>query len=188
MAYKNTLISIGFTAIVGLAVGVTFMAYRPQPTMSAPVSSLPDAYMENVVAVTMDTEGNPKMKIVTPKMVHYAENDTTELTSPELTIYRQSPEPWHVTSHYAKATQGTDVVDFWDNVVIVHTADKSDPTTVVKTSALTVYPNKNTAETKEYITMEQPHLQVNAVGMQADMNTGDIKLLSQTRGEYVSDS
>ncbi|TAK77517.1 MAG: LPS export ABC transporter periplasmic protein LptC [Gammaproteobacteria bacterium] len=188
MAYKNTFITLSFTLIVGLAAWTTFMSYRPQTPNAAPPSNLPDAYMEDVVAVIMDKEGKPKMKIVTPKMVHYGENDTTQLTSPELTLYRQSPQPWHITSRYAKAMEGTDIVDFWDNVMILHTADKNNPATVVKTTALTVYPNKQTAETKEFITLEQPHLLVKAVGMQADMNTGDIKLLSQTRGEYVSDS
>jgi hypothetical protein len=31
----------------------------------------------------------------------------------------------------------------------------------------------------------QPGLVVNALGMYADLNTGDIKLLSQARGEYL---
>ncbi|MBV9576025.1 MAG: LPS export ABC transporter periplasmic protein LptC, partial [Gammaproteobacteria bacterium] len=73
----------------------------------------------------------------------------------------------------------------WNNVTIHHAADVNNPATLIKTSTLTVYPNKKLAQTNAFITMIQPSLLVKAIGMQADMNTGDIKLLTQARGEYV---
>jgi lipopolysaccharide export system protein LptC len=128
------------------------------------------------------------MKVITPKLVHYAESDTTHFTTPQLVLYRQSPQPWYVTSKFAKATQGTDNVNFWENVTIHHAADTNNPATLIKTTTLTVHPNDKTAETKDFITLTQPNVIVKATGMFADMNTGDIKLLSQARGEYVPSS
>jgi lipopolysaccharide export system protein LptC len=141
--------------------------------------------MENITAVIMDKQGKPSLKIVTPKMVHYAANDTTHLTSPKLTLYRKSPQPWFITAAFAKATQGIENVNFWDNVVVKHAADNSSPSTLIKTSTLMVHPNQQIAETHDVITLLQPNLVINATGMHADMNTGDIKLLSAARGEYV---
>ena len=188
MTYKNTIISLGLIFIAGLAAWTTFLTYGPKPSATTKPTLLPDAFMEEVTAVVMDKQGKPKMKIVTPKMVHYAENDTTHLISPQLTIYRKSPKPWYVTSKYAKALQGADIVDFWEDVIIHHSADKDNPATVIKTRTLRVYPEKQTAETKEAITMVQPNTTIKAVGMHADMNAGTIVLLSQARGEYVPDS
>lgn len=188
MTYKYTAISIIMIAAVGLASWKTYLSFRPQPAAPVSKAELPDAYMENVTALVMDKQGKPSMKIVTPKMTHYIANDTTLLASPELTLYRKSPQPWYITSKKAKATQGVDNVLFWDNVVIHHAADSNNPATLIKTTTLTVHPNAQLAETSELITLVQPNLIVRSTGMQADMNTGNIKLLSQARGEYVPSS
>jgi len=186
MTFKNTLLTLLVSAIVGVAVGLTLISYRPQSTSFAKKNKdAADAFMEDVVAVVMDKQGKPKMGIVTPKMVHYAEQDTTRLIEPKLTIYRKSPQPWVITSRFAKATQGIEVLNFWENVVIHHPADGSNPATLIKTATLNVFPNQQTAETEDSITFIQPHLTINAVGMKADMNVGNIKLLSQSRGLYA---
>ncbi|MCW5582746.1 MAG: LPS export ABC transporter periplasmic protein LptC, partial [Gammaproteobacteria bacterium] len=62
------------------------------------------------------------------------------------------------------------------------------PATLIKTPTLSVQPNKQIAETNDLITLIQPNLVVKSTGMYADMNTGNIKLLSQARGEYVPNS
>lgn len=189
MTYKNSIISLIMILAVGVAAWTTLLSYYPKNISNhANNSSLPDAFMEDVTSIIMDKEGKPKLKLVTPKMIHFIENDTTQLISPKLTIYRQSPEPWYVTSKYAKATQGTENVDFWDNVLIHHSGDANNPETSIKTPTLTVHPNKNTAETTDLITLIQPNLVVKAIGMHADMDSGDIKLISQARGEYVPNS
>lgn len=173
---------------MGLAAWTTLLSLYPKIVKTRPTSLLPDAFMEEVISISMDKEGNPTMQLITPKMVHFAENDTTHILSPQLTLYRKSPVPWHITSKYAKTIQGTERVEFWDNVLIRHPGDANNPETLIKTLSLTIHPNKNIAETKALITLTQPNLTVNAIGMNADMNTGDIKLISQARGEYVPDS
>ena len=138
-----------------------------------------------LVAIIMDKQGKPHMKIETPKMVHFSENDSSELTTPQLTIYRKSPQPWFITSKFAKATQGIQHVDFWEDVTVHHAADLASPATIIKTPKLRVYPHDQTAETDALITLIQPNIVVKATGMIADMNAGSIKLLSQARGEYA---
>jgi LPS export ABC transporter protein LptC len=121
-------------------------------------------------------------------MVHYAQNDSTDFTDPQLTLYHKSPNPWFIESKTAKASHGIDKVVFTENVTIHHPADYANPATIIKTTTLTVHPNDKTAETAEPITMIQPNSIMKAIGMQADMDSGNIKLLSQAQGEYVPDS
>jgi lipopolysaccharide export system protein LptC len=188
MTYKNIFISFLMMVTMGLAAWTALLSLRPQKISTHQNTSLPDAFMEDVISIVMDKEGNPKMQIITPKMIHFVENDTTHLTTPKLTLYRKSPIPWQVTSKFAKATQGTEKVNFWDDVLIRHPGDNNNPATVIKTPTLTIHPNKNIAETNDFITLIQPNLEVNATGMRADMNTGDIKLMSRARGAYVPNS
>lgn len=173
--------------VAGLAIGVLLLSYRPdaKPTQT---TMLPDAFMEDVTATFMDEQGRPSMKIITPKLTHYTENDTTHLIQPQLTLYRKSPTPWYITSRYAKATHGIDNVNFWEEVTIHHVADENNPATLIKTPTLTVHPNEQTAETTDLITLVQPNITVNATGMYADLKSGNIKLLSQSKGEYAPNS
>jgi lipopolysaccharide export system protein LptC len=112
----------------------------------------------------------------------------THLSTPQLTLYRKSPVPWYVTSKFAEATKGAEHVNFREDVMVQHAADQHNPATVIKTATLTVLPNAEVAETSDEITMEQPNIVIKGIGMRADMNTGDIQLLSQARGVYVPNS
>ncbi len=82
MTYKYTAISLLMIIVVGLATWTTFLSYRPESKKVANIPARPDAFMEDVTALIMDKQGKPNMKIVTPKMVHYLENDMTHLLSP----------------------------------------------------------------------------------------------------------
>lgn len=188
MTQRYFIISILTLAVLGLSSYITWLSLRPQSSISIRRTLQADAIMENISAVIMDKQGKPSMKIVSPRMIHYAADDTSHLLEPELTLYRKSPKPWFIRAKYAKASQGIEQVHFWDNVTIHHAADESNPATMIKTPTLTVHPNKQIALTRDLITLIQPNLVVKAEGMHADMNTGDIKLISNARGEYVPNS
>lgn len=188
MVDKFKLLSLATLVLAGIITLMTALSLRDQHKASTPLTDLPDAFMEEVNALVFDKQGKPKMKIITPKMIHFAKNDKTQLTTPELTIYRKSLMPWYVTSKYAEAINGTDKVHFRDDVIVQHAADENQPATVIKTATLIVTPDTQLADTEEAITMMQPNLMIKGVGMHADMSSGDIKLLSQTRGEYVPNS
>lgn len=148
-------------------------------------SDLPDAYMENVVSLIFNKQGNLKMKIESPKVFHFTKNDSARLFMPRVTLYRDSPQPWYITSRFAKTIDGIESVDFWQNVLIHHPDDEENPETNIKSQFLRVHPKNQTAETKSSITLTQPNLKIRSTGMRANMNTGEISLLSKTEGEYA---
>lgn len=157
-------------------------SHKPIPTLS---SHEPDAFMENVVATIMNKQGKPAIKITSPKMFHFQDQDTTEIAAPHIIVYRDSPEPWHIHSDFAKATQGLEQIVFWSHVIIRHEKDSTHPATTMRTESLTVFPSQQIAKTKDPITFTQPATTVYGIGMLANMNQGTIKLLSETRGNYV---
>jgi len=185
ITFRNSMISLLTLAAGCLTVWSLLLSKNGEQINIKENPDLPDAYMENVIATFMNKDGAPCLKITTPKMIHYTLNDVTTIDKPNIDIYRQTPNPWNVSSDFAKTFGGTEQILFWSNVVIKHELDKNNPTTTMKTSALMVYPDKRTAHTDQPVTIIQPDITVHAVGMQADMNDGTIKLLSQTQGEYV---
>jgi lipopolysaccharide export system protein LptC len=132
----------------------------------------------------MDQHGEPSLKIISPKIVHYAENDTADIEQPLISIYHQSPIPWHIKSRYAKATQGISTILFWDQVVIDHPADHNTATTLIKTTRLTITPTEKRAQTDQWITLQQPGIVAQGIGMLANLRDGTIHLLSAVEGAY----
>jgi lipopolysaccharide export system protein LptC len=147
-----------------------------------------DSYMEEVTAMQYGVSGKPTMKLVTPKMVHYPEKDSTDIFSPHMVIYRKSPEPWYIESNFAKTTDGIKEILFWSNVTIHHPTDIENPATSLQTETLTIFPEQQIASTDQAVTFIQPDTTVHAIGMLANLNDNTIKLLSQAQGEYAPSS
>lgn len=185
MTLRNFLIFWLFIIAIGLSSWSILLSKKSKPSITAHLSEEPDAFMENIVAMVMNKEGKPRLKLESPKMFHYAKDDTTELTNPHVVIYRQSPEPWHVNANHAKATWGTSEIVFWDNVIIHHLEDKDNPITTMNTSTLTIFPEQKIAKTSQEIFVTQPNTRIQAVGMLANWEEGTVKLLSQAKEEYV---
>lgn len=147
-----------------------------------------DSYMQDVVATIFNNEGKRSLTMTTPKMTHYPEGDTTQILTPAVTVYRQSPMPWYINSDSAKAIHGIDEILFSNNVNIRHPADIENPTTSMTTNMLTIFPSKQVASTDQPVVFTQPDTVIHATGMQANLDDGTIELLSQAKGEYVPTS
>ena len=184
MMLKPSFISVLLVLAIGLSSWSIFISSRP--TLQPAVNDYePDAFMENVQATIIGKDGNPQLKIKSPKMLHYAINDRTHIETPYITVFRQSPEPWYINSEFAEASDGIEKIFFCCIVIIRHKQDISVPTTTMKTASLTVLPSKQQASTQDAIEVVQPDITIRALGMAADLNESTVRLLSNTRGEYV---
>lgn len=174
-----------------LSVGFFVQPWLPtsKTTENAPKSvriAGPDAWMENVDATFMNKDGKVMMKVHTPSLTHYAKNDTTFLKTPQFLLYRRSSlTPWRIQSGEGSATQGMNNIRLSNTVTLHHPGDALQPATWVNTDQLMIHPNEKIAETAEMATFTQPSFTIRGKGLHADLNTGDIRLLSETRGEYA---
>jgi lipopolysaccharide export system protein LptC len=186
MALKN----ISYAFLLMLAIGLSSWSIIVSHPFHTPIlQSDPkeaDSFMQDVVAVIFNKEGKPALKLEAPHMIHYPENDSTLISTPHVTIYRQTPKPWYVDAEHAKTNHGINEIVFWSHVNIHHPADQENPKTSLKTATLTIHPDQKTAVTDQPIIFNQPDTTIHAIGMLADWEAGTIKLLSETQGDYVS--
>ncbi|OGT54917.1 MAG: LPS export ABC transporter periplasmic protein LptC [Gammaproteobacteria bacterium RIFCSPHIGHO2_12_FULL_42_10] len=176
----------GFISITIAMLCSTWFLHHTAPLSTALSENAPDAYMDHVTAMILDKTGNPRIKIASPKMMHYAKDDQSHFLHPALTIYRTDCKPWVVTSLHAEAIQGMNEINFWQDVVLHHASDRKGPDTVIKTPRLTVYTKTQLATTQDAITLIQPDLISQATGMIADMHESRIQLLSEARAFYTN--
>ena len=148
----------------------------------------PDAYLQDVKAIILNNAGKPSLEVTSPQMIHFPFNDTTAITFPKVTMFKETMEHWFINADSAKAVDGINTITFNDKVNIVHPADADNPLTTVLTNYLTVFPNQQLARTNAEVTFHQPDTIVHAIGMEANFKLGLIKLLSKATGEYVPHS
>ncbi len=175
-------LAVGLSSWSILISNLTLHSAKPEDPKQA------DAYMTQVIATNYNKEGKPALKITSPKMIHYPNNDSTDITTPCVLVYRDSSHPWDIDAQFAKTTHGINEILFWNHVNIHHAADEANPVTTMLTESLTILPQEKIASTKDAITFIQPDTKIHAVGMLADLNSNTIKLLSQTEGEYAPSS
>lgn len=174
---------ISLMIVFVFAFGFFLPTRTPLPVTKKP-NNLPDAWMEMVDATLMNENGQVLMKIHAPKVVHYPENDTSKLTTPEFLLYGRRATPWRIQSGLAIANDGIKQIHLSKLVTLYHPQDDFQPATWVNTDKLVIHPKQRTAETMENVTLTQPNIHLKGKGLSADLESGEIKLLSDTQGEY----
>jgi len=149
-------------------------------------SNHPDSYMNDVVATQMDEQGKLKDELQAPLLVHFPVGNTTNITSPHFIIYNSDStgEPWHITANYGQAHDGINILELWDHVKLTQPAGSKNTATTMVTTAMTIFPKQQYAQTQQPVKVWQMGSVVTSVGLHADLKTGEIDLLSQARGKY----
>jgi len=153
-------------------------------------SNHPDSYMNDVIATQMDEQGKLKDELKSPLLVHFPNGNSTNITSPHFIIYNSdsTDEPWHITANYGQAHDGINIIELWDHVKLMQPAGAQNAETTMVTTAMTVFPKQQYAQTQQPVKVWQAGSVVTSVGLHADLKTGEIDLLSQARGKYQPDT
>ncbi len=170
-------------ALTAVGVYLIVQSLESKPTQKA-LDTHPDAYMINAVYEDYNNEGKLHAFLKTPKMTHFPEHDSSQFLSPDVVLYTKANVPWHVTAKHGRSLNGTNKVYLWGDVFIHQPPRPGSPETTITTSQLTIYPDRQYAETKKPVKITRPGSVTQGVGMTADFQNGIFKLLSHSRGHY----
>ena len=143
-----------------------------------------DAFATGIVGTQHNEKGQKKYKLSAPALKHYKSQDLTLIEQPELYIYNKGEFPWVVTANQAKAINGLKEITLLKNIQISGIQTQDYKGSILKSSEIHYYPNKNQAITYKPVTIQQPGLLLNATGMEILFDKSNIKLLSQVKGQY----
>ncbi len=145
----------------------------------------PDAIAENLVVRRFDELGQVKYRLTTPYLVHFPDDDTSELRTPILTSYRQDRSPVTLSANHAKVTAKGEVAYLWDNVQFIRPAEQGRPQLVARSPDLTVHPETGHAFTSSPVEIIQGQSWVRGVGVEIDNQNSTFVLQSQVKGQYI---
>ncbi len=171
--------------LLALAVGywnIRPTTFIPPVVLQDPLQ--PDFFMVNGRITQLGQDGTPTYHMVSERATHLASDDSTRLMQPNLRYFREGePEPWTVTAVHGRITEGGDRVLLHENVVVQQQLPELPPRRLL-TSALTVFPPKDYAETDRDVRIEAARHVTTATGMQVYFNDGRLILLSNVRGQH----
>ncbi|MEX0959669.1 MAG: LPS export ABC transporter periplasmic protein LptC [Burkholderiales bacterium] len=144
----------------------------------------PDSYVEGFAAARMNPDGTKRYALTGARLVHYPDDDSTELESPKLVYFDYERAPVTMRAEQAQIAHGGDDVYFTGNVQIVRDAYADNPELGVFTTYLHVVPDLEIARTDKPVTMVEGNSSARSVGLEFDNKTREIKLLSQVKAHY----
>lgn len=142
-----------------------------------------DFYVVGANTVQYQADGKLHYQMSADKVEHIKLSDITLLDRPNLQLYRGSELPWHVRSERGEVAPAGKEVELIDQVRVERTDAKGRPT-ILTTSRLTVFPEKEYAQTQQAVRIDAANGVTTAQGMKAYLNDGRMLLLSNVRGQH----
>lgn len=145
-----------------------------------------DYFVENFTNTNMDVTGRPFRRLRASKMLHFPDDDSTQLTNPYLTLYQDNVPLWKIQSERGWVSGDGELLLLKGRVVIDRTrTDKLRPLHII-TRNLRLQPEQNYAETDEPVTITSEGSQLKSIGAQAWFSEPvKFKFLSNVRGQYA---
>lgn len=143
----------------------------------------PDFTAEKLLATRMDITGRVSDTLQAVKMVHFPDDDSTELEHPRfVTVARGAPLT--ITAKQARVTSNGGNIYFRDEVRATRAAQGGGGTLVVMTDYLHVLPDDRIAKTDRRVTISDDQMRIEATGMELNSETRVVKLTGGVRGVY----
>lgn len=183
-SHKNSFMTILLLFALALSIWLMQQSSLGLDNTNANQLTTPDAFMTEANYTGFDVLGQWNSRIHATVITHYPDQDTTRLETPQMTSRSASPLTWIITADHGTSRHGLKTIYLSNNVVVDRVHVVNGKTLTFTTSALTAYPEQKFAKTDQPVTIVQPGSTVHATGLTANMNTGDIHLLSSVQGIY----
>jgi len=145
----------------------------------------PDFIIENFTTTDIGGQGRARATLRAKRMVHYPDNDTSELEEPYLVHLNPDRPPLHISAERGLVAGTGEEVELFDNVVVRRLATGQQAELRIQTSYLQVFPDKHLARTPAEVLITEGASRLKGVGMEVNSSTGHLKLQSKVSGFYV---
>lgn len=144
-----------------------------------------DYRLHNFVTTQSDANGKLRYILAATEMVHFPDDDTTELQRPKFTQYAVDKPYTQIQGLRGYVSSDGETVEFLDNVKVVRQATAEKGQMQLLTDKLTIVPDKDLATTESPVIITQaPKTKVTAVGMVFDKKNQTMTLQSRVRAHY----
>src|SRR5262245_39041086 len=146
----------------------------------------PDYIVTNFTSTTFDAEGRPLSVLSAARMVHFPDDDSTELSKPRLIQTRPQEPRVTVSADRGAVSANGEEIFLYDNVVLVREALEERPAARMTTSFLHVLRERNLVRTDREVLIVEDTRSLSGRGMEYDNVARTFTLLADVRGRFES--
>lgn len=144
----------------------------------------PDYLVSNFITTTYNREGKAELVLSAAQMVHYPDDDSTELSLPRVLQARPSQPRMTVRAERGKVSREGDEIFLHDNVLLVREAHESRPEARMTTSFLHILRDRALVRTDREVLFEEPGRSLTGRGMEYHNDTRELFLRSDVTARF----
>ena len=160
------------------------LAQPPNLPHDARLRHDPDYIVENFSATRLGEDGMPRYTLSAQRMMHYPDDDSTQLEAPRFVHFSRDRAPVVATSRIAWVSSNGKKAHLQDNVKVVREAEGSKSALVMETSALDIIPDDDLAQTDQSVKITDGNTLITGIGLEFNNETHVLKLLSNVQGVH----
>lgn len=144
----------------------------------------PDYVVDNLVYTRLNVQGTVESTLVATKMLHYPDDDTTDLVAPRVLQTKPGEPRVTLTADRGTLSQDGEEVFLHDNVLVVREAGPERPETRMRTSFLHVVQGHSVIRTDRDIVITEENRVLSGRGMEYHNDTKELFLRERVRGQF----
>lgn len=158
-----------------------FGGTRLQPPRQAPMEPAADYFMRGVQVDEYGDDGRLKRQMSASELKHLPQLAEHRFSDPHLKIYREGRPPLQITALRGTLDDAQQELEL-EGKVRVHDNPDTGRGSQLDTSRMTLYPQRDFAQTDAPVVLTTAYDRVTATGMTADLAAGRMELLSDVKG------
>ena len=143
----------------------------------------PDYMVNNFTTTTYNRAGNAETVLSAAQMLHFPDDDSTEVTAPRVMQAKPQQSRFTVRADRGKISREGDEIFLYDNVLLVREADAAQPEGRMTTSFLHILRDKALVRTDREVLFQEPGRMLTGRGMEYFNDSRELYLHSQVRAE-----
>ena len=171
-------------ALAGLTFWLEHMVREEEATAGAPRRHEPDYVVDKLMHTRFNSQGAVESMLAAEKMLHFPDDDSTDLLAPRLVQTRTDEPRMTVTAERATLSQDGEELFLYDNVLVVREGGTGQPETRMRTSFLQVARAQSVLRTDRDVVITEADRVVSGRGMEYNSDTGRFQLRERVRGRY----
>jgi lipopolysaccharide export system protein LptC len=144
----------------------------------------PDYVIDNLLIQNFDAAGRAVSTLSAAKMVHYPDDDSTELALPRVVDQKLNKPRMTLRADRGTMNQAGDEVFLYDNVLLVREATAEVPEARVQTSFIHIVRPRSLVRTDREVSITEDNRSIVGRGLEYDNETRETRMYSDVRARF----
>ncbi|MGE5640912.1 MAG: LPS export ABC transporter periplasmic protein LptC [Clostridia bacterium] len=144
----------------------------------------PDYLVTNFTATTYNNTGQAESVLAAARMIHYPDDDSTELIEPRLVQTKPNESRMSVRAERGALSRDGQEIFLYDHVLLTRAALGERPEARLKTAFLHVVRDRSLALTDREVHIEEDSRSIAGRGMEYNYDSGQLLLREHVRGHF----